>query len=119
MPALPGLNHLNLSVSDRGESRRFYCGILGMTLQWEDVGFLFLRSGEVDLSLMEREPVQVEGIHFGFRLDDPEEVDAWADHLRQHGVEIGDGPFDRDGGRTFYARDPDGYRIEFYYEAPD
>jgi metallothiol transferase len=118
MPTLPNLNHLNLNVKDLERSRRFYCEVLGIRLQWEDEAMLFLRCGDADLSISQREPVQVESIHFGFRLERPAEVDAWADHFRRHGVTIDRGPFDRDGGRTLYARDPDGYMLELYYEGP-
>jgi len=112
----PGITHLNLNVTDIERSRRFYVDVLGMTLQWEREGFLFLRSGEVDMGIIQRTPVQVDGMHFGFRLGSRAEVDTWHRYLVQHAVTILEGPFDRDDGRTFFASDPDGYSIEFYFE---
>lgn len=119
MPTLLNLNHLNLNVRDLERSRRFYCDILGMTLQWEEESMIFLRCGETDFALIQRDPVEVESIHFGFRLPESGDVDAWADHLRKQNATIEHGPFERDAGRVLFARDPDGYRIEFYWEGPD
>ncbi len=117
MPTLADLNHLNLNVRDLERSRRFYCDVLGMRLKWEREDMLFLRCGETDVGIMQREPVHVDSIHFGFRLGSPAEVDAWAEHLARHQATIEHAPFERDGGRVLFARDPDGYRLEFYYDA--
>jgi catechol 2,3-dioxygenase len=114
--AIPGLTHLNLNVADIERSRHFYIDVLGMTLQWEREGFLFLRSGEVDLGIIQRTPVEVDGMHFGFRLGSRADVDEWHRYLVAHRVGILEGPFDRDEGRAFFASDPDGYSIEFYFD---
>jgi catechol 2,3-dioxygenase-like lactoylglutathione lyase family enzyme len=55
--------------------------------------------------------------HFGFRVDNAEEVDAWAERLRERGVDIVIGPSGEDGRRQLYCIDPDDYKIEIYYEA--
>jgi predicted enzyme related to lactoylglutathione lyase len=56
--------------------------------------------------------------HFGFRLideDDPDEVASAVE--RAGGTVLGKGRFNN-GGPYVFARDPDGYEIELWYE-PD
>ena len=44
-------------------------------------------------------------------MDSADELDAWRDYLRAHGVECTD-VFDRGGFRSIYLRDPDGHIVE-------
>ena len=49
--------------------------------------------------------------HFAFAIETAEELAAWRDYLRGHGVECSE-VFDRGGFRSIYFRDPDGHILE-------
>ena len=49
--------------------------------------------------------------HIALAVGSHEELDAWRDYLRSHGVECTD-VFDRGGLRSVYLRDPDGHIVE-------
>jgi catechol 2,3-dioxygenase-like lactoylglutathione lyase family enzyme len=55
-------------------------------------------------------------MHFGFHLDSDAEVRAVLQHVRADGVEIIEHDDDSDGV-SFKCVDPDGHRIEVYWEA--
>jgi hypothetical protein len=49
----------------------------------------------------------------------PEHVDQWAAWLESRGVALDTRPrTHRDGARSFYARDPEGNRIQFIWHPP-
>ena len=57
--------------------------------------------------------------HFGIVVRQSEDVDAWAVHLKGHGVSLATEPrTHRDGARSFYVDDPAGNRIQFIYHRP-
>lgn len=94
------LNHLNIDVRDIERSRRFYEAYFGFDLALHPVG---------------GEEQEWAGFHFGFRLAEKRAV---ADLLRQmegEGVTVVERE-DEDGFLSFKCLDPDGYRIEVYWE---
>jgi catechol 2,3-dioxygenase-like lactoylglutathione lyase family enzyme len=49
----------------------------------------------------------------------PEDVDAWATHVREAGFELEKAPrTHRDGARSFYVRDPGYNLIQIIYHPP-
>ena len=47
------------------------------------------------------------------------DVDAWADRIRAHGIQLAAEPkTHRDGARSFYFHDPDGLLIQLIYHPP-
>ena len=115
-PARLRFTHLSLGVSSLDASERFYRDVLGLHTQrvddhvevrWEDFLLIFTLSP----------PAGRGKFHFGFRVDRPEEVDAWAARVRTAGVEIVTGPTQQDGLRQLYFIDPDDYKIEIYSES--
>jgi catechol 2,3-dioxygenase-like lactoylglutathione lyase family enzyme len=57
--------------------------------------------------------------HIGFVVRHPENVDAWADRVRNQGIALAAEPkTHRDGARSFYFRDPDGLLIQLIYHPP-
>lgn len=120
-----GIRHIALFVRDMEKSRRFYCDLLGMTVEWQpDPDNLYLTSGRDNLALhraevkVAREWAAQRLDHFGFALATPEDVDRWADYLRENGITLHKDPkTHRDGSRSFYVADPDGNVIQFiHYE---
>src|SRR5437867_2595993 len=124
-PLFLGLRHVALNVRDVQKSLQFYSDILGMKLEWmPDADNAYLTSGEDNLAL-HRLPdgSQFGGAqmvhHIGFVVRRPENVDAWANRLKNHGITLAQEPkTHRDGARSFYFHDPDGLLIQLIYHPP-
>jgi catechol 2,3-dioxygenase-like lactoylglutathione lyase family enzyme len=104
-----------LGVSDLAASETFYRDVLQLEtkrdgedvrVEWPD----FL------LVISERPPADRSKFHFGFRVDDAAEVDAWAQRLRSNNVQILSGPATDNGMRQLFFLDPDQYVLEIYSE---
>lgn len=131
MPApfrLLQLDHVVLRVRDRAGVQRFYCDVLGCTVEkvQEDLGLWQLRAGGslIDLVPIDgklgREGGAAPG-RGGRNLDhlclrvEPFDADAIRAHLRSHGVQAGE-PASRYGadgqGPSIYVTDPEGNVVE-------
>ena len=131
-----GLTHVAIAVRDPERSFRFYRELLGARLlshlagrEHDDLSaqdwIEFGTPGARDVVVLMRAKGRVTGEtgqleHFGFRLraeDDPDEVAAEVE--RAGGTVISKGHFPG-GGPFVFARDPDGYEIELWFESdPD
>ena len=113
--SINGLAHVMLGVTDLDVSRAFYCGALGLALQREAPGFLFLETGPVTLCLSEPHATLAE--HPG-----PTEVVFAVDHvhqtyqaLRTNGVEFMREPFNVTGAQwAANFRDPDDHLLSVF-----
>ena len=127
-PFFLGLRHVALNVRDVQKSVDFYSRVLGMQLEWTpDPDNAYLTFGGQDNLALHKRPAGPEPgespvnllHHIGFVVRRPEDVDEWADRVRQHGVEIVQPPkTHRDGARSFYFHDPDGVLIQLLYHPP-
>jgi catechol-2,3-dioxygenase len=106
---------------------RFYRDVLGYTEEWRPSDReLYMTSGSDNLALHALDaaaPPAAPGDsrldHIGLLMSKPEDVDAWATWLEQHGVPLDTRPrVHRDGAKSFYARDPEGNRIQFIWHPP-
>jgi len=120
-----GLRHVALRVRDLEGCEHFYTTLLGMAVEWRpDPDNLYLTSGHDNLALHRVSAAAGEGDsqrldHIGLILGAPEEVDAWHDFLKRHGVTIVKEPrTHRDGARSFYCLDPDGNCLQMIYHPP-
>lgn len=125
--SLRGLRHLALRVTDMARARKFYQGLLGMTVVWEpDPENVYLTSGCDNLALhvMPKEEAAVFDAskgqamdHLGFIVESPDAVERYERRMREAGVRIVK-PFKRhrDGSSSFYMADPDGNVIQILYE---
>jgi hypothetical protein len=116
-----GLTHLSLAVADLERSKRFYELAFGAREYWRDDNSIqLLGPGPHVVLALELDPVnagRTGGIsHFGFRLIDAAGIDAAVDAALQAGGSLIErGAFAQ--GRPFaYVADPDGYRIEMWFE---
>ena len=115
--------HFSIAVSDLDASRKFYTGILGLTLVQSApaLGMVFLRAGHDHVILarsdapLQREPKDSRRAHHAFKVD-AEKYDGAKAFLTSNGVEVFEEEDRKKGvfvGRQFYIRDPDGTVIEF------
>ena len=117
------LDHCVIAVSDWDRSNRFYRDVLGAELLELEKGRFAYRFGEQQLNVhgpgstpypRAADPVRPGNSDLCFRWDGTAEEAAA--HLAAHGVEVEEGPVDRQGargsGRSVYFRDPDGTLLE-------
>jgi catechol 2,3-dioxygenase-like lactoylglutathione lyase family enzyme len=119
--AWPGaIAAITLFVEDLEAAKRFYLEIFELPVAFEDDNSAVFRFGEtlVNLLRMSEAPGLVEpatvaardaGVRFQFTLG-VDDVDAVCEKLKEHGVELLNGPMDRPWGiRTASFRDPGGH----------
>ncbi len=120
-----GLRHLALSVKKLEECVDFYTKLMGMDVEWQpDPDNFYLTSG-VDNLALHRAPSDFKVskhqrlCHFGFIINELEQVDIWYDYLRDHQIKLTSVPqTHRDGARSFYCEDPDGNGVQIIYHPP-
>jgi len=126
-PTHRGLRHLALNVRDLPAMKAFYVDVLGFRVEWEpDPDNVYLTSGVDNLALhraTEGEAAAAGGTgaldHLGLIVAATADVDAWAAHLKAHGVALDMPPkTHRDGARSCYFRDPDGNRVQIMHHPP-
>jgi catechol 2,3-dioxygenase-like lactoylglutathione lyase family enzyme len=111
------LNHVALTVSSRERSATFYGQHFGLTERvHDDEHLLILRSADGSLLALTEGPVPAPlppTNHFGFELEDADEVRSARERLRRAGVTETDWQDDGAFVRV-QAADPDGYRVELF-----
>ena len=118
-----GLTHIALAVSDPQRSLKFYQSVLGVVPVWESDDFIQAQTpGSRDVLVFERAPRKAGkagGVaHFGFRLTKPADIEAAIQAVRGAGGTITDHGEFVPGEPYLFARDPDGYEFEIWYEIP-
>lgn len=120
-PATLGIRHIALRVKELRRSMKFYAGVLGFRVEWHpDPKNVYLSSGNDNLALHEASAAPGGTLdHFGLAVSSPEEVDRWADFLKNSGIRLEQEPkTHRDGARSIYFRDPDGNLIQVIFHEP-
>ncbi|HEY7953803.1 MAG TPA: VOC family protein, partial [Polyangia bacterium] len=136
-PPAIGLRHLALAVDDIARAEAFYAGVLGFAVEWRpDPDNVYLRLGGDNLALHRYQPPPDRAraeedlrafrerrgqhlAHLGIVVKRPDEVDAWAAHLRANGIALLAEPrTHRDGARSLYCADPDGNQVQILYHPP-
>lgn len=119
---LAGLRHIALFVLNFEACIAFYRDILGMRIEWHpDADNIYLTTGYDNLALHRtHQPSEKNSFqhldHFGFIIDEIEQVDVWYQYLQQAGVKItAELKTHRDGARSFYCLDPDGNTVQMIY----
>jgi len=101
---------------------RFYCDVLGYEVEWRPTeDELYMTRGEDNLALhaSPNGGSETRLDHVGLLMSRPEDVDEWAAYLTERGVKLDTTPrTHRDGARSFYARDPEGNRLQFLFHPP-
>ena len=124
-PPTKGIRHVALFVRDLGVMERFYRDVLGYAEEWRPSDReLYMTRGSDNLALHQvdapaGEPRESRLDHIGLLMSKADDVDAWASWLESKGIALDTRPrLHRDGARSFYARDPEGNRIQFIWHPP-
>lgn len=125
------IGHVALRVSDEARSRAFYKDVLGFSVSEEDPehGGVFMTLGEnfhtIDVfghpepeSAPKPDPNQIGLFHIAFEVAAYKELKEVYCSLQAHGVPISH-CVDHVSQRSIYFADPDGNRLEAYYEMPN
>jgi catechol 2,3-dioxygenase-like lactoylglutathione lyase family enzyme len=118
-----GLTHIALAVRDPKRSFEFYNNVFGMIAVYEADDFIQAQTpGTRDVIVFERRPNAAGPgggiVHFGFRLQNPADIEAAIAAVRAAGGEVmSQGDF-CPGEPYVFFRDPDGYEVEIWYELP-
>lgn len=131
MIELKRIGHVLLKVADVERSKAFYSKLLGFEVVEEDPvhGGVFMTLGEeghtLDLSpiddLANAQPLSPNRVgvhHIAFLVDSEEALKKAYFTLQDHGVEIVRA-IDHVSQKSIYFHDPDGNRLEIYYELPN
>ena len=128
MPALTGIHHVSVTVTDLERSVPWYSEVLGLTKLMEErhpdgEGYAIVL-GKPDWSMcvgLHTHPTNAgetfaesrTGLdHVGFLVSNRAELDAW--QLRLADLEVTQSPItDRDGYAVLVFRDPDNIQLEF------
>ena len=118
-----GLTHIHLVVRDLDQSITFYNQVFGLEERFRDgPKMVFLNTpGTNDLITLneddsERQNAGISsGIaHFGFRLENADELDAAIGLVKKNGGSLISKGEHQPGMRYAYVEDPNGYVIELY-----
>jgi catechol 2,3-dioxygenase-like lactoylglutathione lyase family enzyme len=118
-----GLTHIALAVREVDRSSRFYQEVFGAIEVYRQAGFAQLQTpGSRDVIVLEEAPERAGAAggvaHFGFRLISPEDIDAARAAVERAGGIVRDHGEFVPGEPYLFARDPDGYELEIWYELP-
>ena len=118
-----GLTHVAIAVRDLDRTEAFYATIFGARVVYRDEGFLQMQTpGSRDVLVFEKNERQAGKaggvLHFGFRLTQEKDIAAAREAVKEAGGKITETGEFIPGEPYLFAKDPDGYTIEIWYEIP-
>ncbi len=118
-----GLTHVALAVRNADRAFAFYERVFGAVAVYRERGFIQAQTpGSWDVLVFEERPDGPRGsggiAHFGFRLVQPDDIQAAAAEVKAAGGKIIEQGEFVPGEPYLFCRDPDGYEIEIWYELP-
>jgi catechol 2,3-dioxygenase-like lactoylglutathione lyase family enzyme len=118
-----GLTHVAVAVKDVQRASRFYQKVLGALVVYSGDSFVQLQTpGTRDVMVFEHDPKRAGKaggiVHFGFRLQNPKDIDKAAAAVKKAGGTVKEQGEFVPGEPYLFATDPEGYEIEIWYELP-
>lgn len=118
-----GLTHVAVAVADPARSARFYSRILGARVVYRGADFVQLQTpGSFDVLVFERDRARAGRtggiVHFGFRLKAAGDISRAVKAVRAAGGTLVEQGEFVPGEPYLFARDPDGYTVEIWFELP-
>ena len=118
-----GLTHVAVAVRDVARTSKFYRSVFGAVEVYRKPEFVQLQTpGSRDVMVFEQNKKlagKIGGIaHFGFRLQNPKDIDAAALEVKKAGGTVREQGEFVPGEPYLFATDPDGYEIEIWFELP-
>lgn len=116
-----GLTHIALKVKDIERSFSFYQNVFGVKEMYKQKDFIQVQTpGNKDIIVFEKGNPLFDNkeniIHFGFRLQDPRDIDHAMQTVKAAGGKIKESGEFVPGEPYMFFYDPDGYEIEIWYE---
>jgi len=118
-----GLTHIALGVVDIERAFAFYEEVFGMVAVFRAADFIQAQTPGARDVIVFQHAAKLAGksggiAHFGFRLKTPGDIEVAAERVRHAGGTVTDAGDFAPGEPYLFARDPDGYLIEIWYELP-
>lgn len=113
------LNHINLAVKDPEAGKSFYTRWFGFAEVLRTPTFLKLRDEagfELSLTAFPDAAVYPSCFHFGFRLDSPDRVRTFLNDIKRERIPVHSDIYESEDRVYFTCLDPDGHKIEIYWE---
>jgi catechol 2,3-dioxygenase len=112
------LAHIEMLTPKFDESARFFIDVMGMTQSGEKGDSIYLRGwDDYERYTLKLTASKTSGMgHVAFRTRSPQALERRAAALKGSGFDIGWTDGDLGHGKTFVCQDPDGHRIELYYD---
>jgi catechol 2,3-dioxygenase-like lactoylglutathione lyase family enzyme len=114
------LNHLHISVRDVARTRQFYENYLGFRFfRAIEEDFIFLRDDYGLLLAIDKidQPASFPNwFHYGFCLDSRDAVKAAYERMKADSIPLGMELKEFDSRVVFFCLDPDGNKIEIFWE---
>ena len=131
---LSRIGHAAIRVTDRNEAKKWYTEVLGFNVVEDDPehgdDFFMSLGRDSDGHVLDIAPVEdpatatqaptrnsIGVSHIALKVDTHEDLKNAHQHLLDHGVTI-DRMIEHVNQRSFYFADPDGNRLEIYWEYP-
>ena len=116
-----GLTHIALRVKNTERSLKFYQKVFGVKVMYHQDGFLQVQTpGSNDILVFEKGDSQNGNgggiVHFGFRLQKPDDIQLAAQVITEAGGIIKEQGEFVPGEPYIFFKDPDGYEVEIWYE---
>src|SRR6202021_359818 len=115
---LAHLGHLELLTPKPDESLKFFVDVMGMTISGRQGESVYLRGwDDYERYVLKLTASKTSGMgHMAFRARSPQALERRVAALKGSGFDIGWTDGELGHGPAFVCQDPDGHKIELYYE---
>src|SRR5450759_2963690 len=112
------LGHVEILTAKFAESAKFFIDVMGMTQSGEKGDSVYLRAyDDYERYSLKLTAAKTSGLgHMAFRTRSAQALERRAAALKGSGFDVGWTDGDLGHGKSFMCKDPDGHKVELYYE---